>query len=279
MKKLIAELYNSQAGKPVLVIGGGPNAPIDLTQVPGWQDMYTISANAHGFKMPGAKPSLIVCKDHYVKLPLKMRKKEKTYMEPLLRQYGVPIASKQHWADYRMAAWRAHGGNSGMLAIGVGVCIGGWPVIAVGIDGFQGATYFHDPNMDNVSRGHPLDYWNRRLTLFRKPLSRSIVRAVSGPVARVFGNYKAGEQYPPFRAAEAFAHYAETPTYLATTTRAFQDPGDRETTIPKGYTFAVTSTEYEKYVLLGCVTAASPPPPPGEGTMLRRRREMGLVGR
>jgi hypothetical protein len=274
-KKLIAELHNSQAGKPILVIGGGPSVLEDLPHIPGWQDMYIISANAHGFKVPGAKPSLIVCKDHYVKLPLRMRTKEKTYMEPLLRQYGVPIASKQHWADYRMAAWRAHGGNSGMLALAVAVCLGGWPVISTGIDGFQGATYFHDPSTDNVSRGHPVDYWNRRFTTFRTPLARSIIRARSGPVARAFGTYRANETYPPFRPCEAFAPYADTPTYLARTTRHFQDPGDRETTIPKDYVFPVTSTEFDKYLRLGLVVAASPPPAPGEGADLRRRKEAG----
>lgn len=278
-KELIAKLYNSQAGKPILVIGGGPSVPRDLPQIPGWQDMYTISANGHAFKIEGAKPSLIVCKDHYIKLPLRMRKKEKTYMEPILRQYGVPIASRQHWADYRIAEWRAHGGNSGMLSIAVAVCLGGWPVIVVGIDGFQGATYFHDEKVENVSQGHPMDYWVRRLTSFRTPLARSIVRAVSGPVARVFGTFKPDEVYPPFKPCEAFTHYAQMPTYLARTRKAFQDPGDRETTIPKDYVFPVSSQEYEKYQRLGMVDPASPPPARGEADSMRRRRELGFFSR
>jgi hypothetical protein len=241
--------------------------------------MYTISANAHGFKLPGAKPSLIFCKDHYVKLPLKMRGKEKTYMEPLMRQHGVPIASRQHWADYRLSEWRVHGGNSGFYAIAVGICLGGWPVIAVGIDGFQGGTYFHAPDQDNVSRGHPLDYWKRRLMTFRNPIRHSQVRAVSGPVAMVFGHYRANEVLPPFKEPEAFAHYAQMPTYLARTTRHFQDPGDRETTIPKDYVIPMSSTEFERYQRLGLVVAEGRQPRPGEGAELRRRREGGFFAR
>lgn len=278
-KQIISALHLKHRGEPILVIGGGPNAPRDVEKIPGWQDMVTISANAHGFKLAGARPQYIFCKDHYVKVPLRMRTKQKTWMEPLMRQYGVPIISRQHWADFRLSEWRVHGGNSGFYAIAVALCMGAWPAIAVGIDGFQDGTYFHDPKVDNVSLGHPLDYWKRRLTSFRNPIRTSRVRAVSGPVAAVFGTYRANEVHPPYIEPEAFAHYAKMPTYLARTLRNFQDPGDRETTIPKDYVVAMSSQEFERYQRLGLVKPEGPAPAHGEGAALRRMRETGFFAR
>lgn len=257
--KLASVLANTLAGKPALVIGGGPSVATDLPRIPGWQEMYQISANDHGFRVEGARPQLIVCKDHSMKIPLARRNREpKRYMEPILREYGVPIASRQHWADYRMAAWRANGGNSGMLAISVAVMMGAAPVIVVGIDCYQGATYFHAAAEDNVSLGRPLSYWERRLTSFRDKLKGSYVRALSGPVARTFGTYHPGEQ-ASYHMPDVFKRYRLMETHVGLVRRSFQDPMDREATVEKGRLVALTADEFQKYQRLGLVDAAPPP--------------------
>lgn len=262
LKRLVADLYNSQAGKPVLVIGGGPSAPRDLENIPGNESMFTISANGHAFKIPDRRVDLIMCKDHTEHPPLKMRPKDPRLlplMEPKLRPYGVPIVTRHYWADYRMGPWPVNGGNSGMYAIALGVFLGGWPVIVTGVDCFQQGTYFHSLSEDNVSNGKMAGYWLRRLTSLMQQMRGCQIRALSGLAARAFGRYRPGEALPPYRAAEVFKKYAGMQTVHVRAKRSFLTPFDARVEIPAGVTIAVDQVEGAKYVRLGLAEAVPDP--------------------
>ena len=249
--RLVSALYNSQRGKPVLVIGGGPSALTDLEHIPGWQEMFTISANGHAFKLPGCTPDLIFCKDHTRVLPMKVRRTAPTtYMEPEMRAFGVPIASMQYWADYRLAPWPMRG-NSGMFAIALAVFMGATPAIVTGIDCFQGATYFHSPAEDNVSLNLPAVHWNARLSRLAHCFQGAPVRAVSGLAAQTFRRYDPAATYTPGATPLAMVAAAKAETYLVRINRELQDSFEKRATIPKGFIIPCVENDAKRYVNLG----------------------------
>lgn len=250
--KLISALYNSQRGKPVLVIGGGPSAPADLEKIPGWQDMFTISANGHAFKLPGCKPSLIMCKDHTRVLPMRLRRSTPvSYMEPEMRAFGVPIASRQYWADYRIAPWSLTG-NSGMFAMALGVFLGGSPTIVVGIDCFQNGTYFHAPDEENVSNGLRPAHWQQRMRRFAHYFQGAPVRALSGVMAETFRRYDpAAVISDTWQTPIAMVAAARAQTQLIRIKRPLQDSFEKRATIPEGFVVPCLETEATRYVNLG----------------------------
>lgn len=242
LKYLISALYGANAGKPALVIGGGPSALQDLERVPGWQAMLQISANGHGFKLPGAKPSFIFTKDdtEYLPRPRKSNVRVRP-MEPQMRVFDTPLISIQYWADYRCAEWKFQG-NSGQHALAAAALMGSMPVIGVGFDCFQGQTYFHSDG-PNVSRGHPPDYWQQRFRKFRERFrGPANIRGVSGVLVEMFGKFKPSEDFSCAVIPPIFDFYRRCPTHRVRTTRAYRDPG-KTTQVPADYVLPVTAAE------------------------------------
>ncbi len=242
LKRLVSALYGTNLGKPCIVIGGGPSALDDLAKIPGWQDMLQISANGHGFKVPGASPSYIFTKDD-AECPPRPRKPGAgpfPPMEPQMRVHGVPIISIQYWADYRCAAWPFQG-NSGQHALAVGALMGSAPTIGVGFDCFQGRTYFHSDG-PNVSGGKKPGYWQYRYSRFRDRFRGGVsIRGVSGQLVDTFGRYDPAERIvgavPP-----VLKLYADLPTVHVRARKEYRDPG-KTTAIPKGYVYPVSAAE------------------------------------
>lgn len=239
-----------------MVIGGGPSALTDLDQVPGWQSMLQISANGHGFKVPGATPTYIFTKDN-AECPPRPRKRDAgpfPLMEPQMRVFGVPIISLQYWGDYRCLDWPFQG-NSGQHALAVAALMGSTPVIGVGFDCFQGPTYFHS-NADNVSKGKKIGYWQERYRRYAQRFrGGQYIRGVSGLLVEVFGRYNPAETFAGDGIPVVMRRYAAMPTVRVRTLRSFQDPG-KATEIPAGYVMASSRGEAARLSALGLAVPA-----------------------
>jgi hypothetical protein len=240
---LVAELYGKHRGIPILVVGGGPSAPDELAAIgrERVKAMIVISANSHAWQL-GLRPDYTFCKDH-------LHTETKQPMEVLVRAGGAPVVSMQYWADYRCARWPIQG-NSGQHAIALAAMMGGAPIIPIGIDCFQGATYFHTPNVRNVSLGRPAGYWKSRMQRLEGRLIGAMIRPVSGPLGDVFPRYK------PFEDVKAsiptiFDLYADCPTMYVKATRRFVLPQDPRAEIPPGFVMPVTPLEHALFTRQG----------------------------
>jgi hypothetical protein len=246
VSRLVGALYRSREGRPAIVVGGGPSAPAQLAGLPASlraQAVY-VGANAHAFGL-GINPDFIVCKDH-------RHTETKQLMEEALRPFGVPLVSRQHWADYRLTQWPLQG-NSGMMALGLAVMMGCRPVIPVGFDCYQGATYFHDPGAKNVSLGLLDSQWISRYRRLSGRMEMAPIRAVGGPLARVFPHFDPAEGYCRPHMPIGFTRYESMPETLV---RVLSDTPARHepsVTIPAGTIFAVDDVELRGYLATGCV--------------------------
>jgi|GEM_PF-3652270 len=166
--KLLSDLAGLYTGKPILVIGGGPSAAHDLQRIPRDLPACVISANGHGFKQTRFKVDYVVSVDFFFgSTGIPMR-------EYLAKATGKELVhiNRWSWADYRVPEFTFNG-DSGQTAVAVAVMLGGFPVIAVGLDGYGGARrYFwetapdlewakrrvhHNPNKQSQLR-HILDF-------------------------------------------------------------------------------------------------------------------------
>lgn len=182
---LVYDLALRHAGRPVVVMGGGPSLPAQLSNCP--SDAIYISANQHGVMLRSA--------DYVVALD---------DLEQVLRPFGLPIVGRRLWCDYRFPEWGndADSGQAGML---LGSIVGGYPVILTGMDCFQGGTYFHDPEAhssgNRATLEWHLDRWRKAATRVAAP-----VRSCGGPTATIF---------PPWDPSEVFDDYVPAPGQLA----------------------------------------------------------------
>lgn len=142
MSRLVTDLLDRWADRPILVIGGGPSVNADLPRLVevGVKPACVISANAHGAKQQFFPVDVGVNVDkrhNLLHVPMEQHMRE-----------GLPgaiIVNKHSWADYRLPDWRFVG-NSGLTAIALACVLGGNPVICTGIDFWHGGRqYFHTP--------------------------------------------------------------------------------------------------------------------------------------
>jgi hypothetical protein len=181
--RLFRELVRSHSGAAI-VIGGGPSAPSDFAIASAaYPDAIHISANQHGFMLPGARCKYAVHVDAI----------HQHYQQPMhvvLRRPGVELIGKFDFDDYMLVDWR-YGGDSGMMALIVAQMLGAAPVLPCGFDRWAGKKpggvldfYFHDmggrhwpgpPSAPNLKRhvemagtktiraisGKMLDFWPR----------------------------------------------------------------------------------------------------------------------
>jgi hypothetical protein len=204
MQELISALFDRWAGKPILVIGGGPSALPDLFRLDQNDNIAAVlSANQHGCHQTRFKVDLLVNVD-------KIHVELKCPMENVLRPYGIPIANRHSWPDYRLADW-SFSANSGITAIAVAVALGGCPVIVTGVDMWtSGRKYFHDADIVSAfcakkpvpmkRRGGNQDIQTRsamrRLAGLSEFARGAHIRPMSGPMCGVFPRYDRAETLP-----------------------------------------------------------------------------------
>jgi hypothetical protein len=238
------------------VIGGGPSAPAELASIKVKMQPVVISANEHAFKA-GVTADYIFCKDHICVTPgYRRRGFQRQYMEPKLREYGVPIITAQYWGDYRAPGWPINNANSGMMALAVATLMGCRPIIGVGFDCFQGPTYFHDPDNDNVSNRRPMSYWNGRFKNLKESLDRTPAIRGFQPsvVAHHFGRFRHDEEFTGEPTVPAILRrYVKMPTMWFRARRDIQDTRDKTATIPTDYIFPSDVNEGGRLHKLGLV--------------------------
>lgn len=191
MSALVNDLLDRWAGKPILVIGGGPSVNEDLPRLNacGVKPAAVISANAHGAKQSFFPVDIGVNVD---KIHNILRVPMEKHMRDALP--GALIVNRHSWADYRLPDWR-FAGNSGLTAIAVACLLGGNPVIATGMDFWHGTQrYFHS----NEPCGRERKTQPRAAVVKRdrdriQPLMEFVrgvpVRPMSGPLCAFFKTY------------------------------------------------------------------------------------------
>jgi hypothetical protein len=246
-QQLISALFDRWAGKPILVIGGGPSVNKDL------QEKYlpitpacVISANDHGMKQTRFPVDLLVNCD---KIHCLLR----TPMEKILKPYNVPIVSRHAWANYRLCDWVLQG-NTGMTAIAVAAALGGSPVIVTGIDMWKGGrVYFHGappaPAAQCKSRRRVSGGVSRRDKEKVLPLKRfcagARIRPISGPLTEWFPQYDPAETVKPSTpVGYRLKLENELDEVQCEVVRAF--PFSSHDWVRPGQRLALSSFEYEK---------------------------------
>lgn len=132
-------LIHAHLGRPAVVIGGGPSRLAAMPQTP--LDAIFISVNAHGCRHFAAAPDPVRRVSYAVACDK---------LELQLRPYGVPIVGRHMYADYRILASIAT--SSGMTAAYVARLMGCAPIILVGMDCYEGATYADDPTAKSTGK-------------------------------------------------------------------------------------------------------------------------------
>jgi hypothetical protein len=172
----IAAMKNSHAGRPGVVMGGGPSLEADLRQIP--KDAILIAVNHHAF-------DYIVCADYTVFLDDITRF---TVPQEDIRLLGGVLVSRQQESDVDLtgADWW-HGTFSSHLATWLAGWMGCDPVLLAGMDCYQGErSEDADPrdNAYNTPLEEHLAGWREAFTKCPHP---ERIKALSGPLVKIFG--------------------------------------------------------------------------------------------
>ena len=224
------------------MVGGGPSAPAQLLEVSHLRSPIVVSANGHAAKL-GLSIDYIFCKDH-------VHTETKALMEDTLRPLGAPIVGRHYWMDYRAPFWPVQG-NSGMMAIALGVLLGGTPVVPIGFDSYQNGTYFHDPKAPNVSLGRFAGHWQSRYQRLALRLTGGAVRSVGGMLTAAFPRYSADERFGAPLMPPALRIYEDMKPVRVEATAPFQTRQDPRVTVPFGTRFVMSEAEALQHVRLG----------------------------
>lgn len=200
MKRTLRDLIHAHAGRPAIVMGGGPSLPwafvpfFNTLGLPA--DAVLISANAHGCRLADhgfcRRPDYIVCVDN---------------IEAQLRPWGVPIIARREWADVVMFQKPVHG--SGRVAAFVAWVLGCSPIILAGMDVYTGGVYYDDPDAFSPDSSIGMHTQIERWAQFNRLGINHRIRVLPGsPLAGVFPAYQPGE-VPPLDPIEmVIAHTA-----------------------------------------------------------------------
>jgi hypothetical protein len=201
-----------------------------------------ISANQHGYMQTRFPVTLAVCCD-------KKHCKERVPMGPFLRQWtdkmGGAIVSRWSFADYRLGDWRFVG-NSGLTAVAVAAALGCNPIIATGLDFWAtGREYFHEPTAQRSKRAPAATalavHQRKKVGSLEQFTNGANIRALSGPMAAVFGRYDPLRKLPAHKPiAYRRAHFGEADC-------GFQAPAGfrlaNQDLVPAGHYLALTADE------------------------------------
>lgn len=162
-------------------MGGGLSLPSDYGLIRDhFPDALRISANAHGARLT-ACDYLVVIDD--------------LYRDVREAQIDTPIISQRSWADYRLVE-HPYLVDSGAIATWIAWNLGACPILLCGIGCYQDGTYHHDPDAPSRGRDIELEEHLKNWRRIRGELPDGApIRAVSGPVAQVFGAYRPDEDF------------------------------------------------------------------------------------
>jgi hypothetical protein len=169
---------------PAAVLGGGPSLPSDLRRLP--SGTILISVNNHALHF--CKPDFLVFMD----IPNREQFPE---LADAIETFDGLLVSQTPLSDIRIQGevdyW--NGGFTSALATWFAEYIGCDPILLCGMDCYQGEVKychprpdFYHPAMDAPLEDH-LNAWRPALDNLRHP---ERVRAVSGPLADIFGLYR-----------------------------------------------------------------------------------------
>lgn len=225
MAQLFSALCDGRyAGRPILVIGGGPSAKADLLKIPLDYPACVISANEHGFKQDRFKVDFIVSVDWLYggsKIP----------MSDFLRQFGTPTINRWSWAHYRIPEF-SFCGDSGLTAIVVATMLGGHPVIPLGMDRYLGDRRYFWQDVPEHGWGNRRAHGNvdhiRQTTEQCVDFTRdSQVRMFDGPMRAYWPALDMLEHLPKYVPCGAPQCTLEGKTYRIASEPIFIHPTDR----------------------------------------------------
>lgn len=166
--------------RPAAVLGGGPSLPKDLARLP--KDCVLISVNDHAFHH--CAPDVLVFQDKLIWAPA---------VQEVLKTFNGVVVSPQPESHVELPKGWWDGNQSSCLATWYACWMDYDPVILCGMDCYQGdIKYFHDYE-DKPHFHYPLDHhirpWVEEAHDMLPYPER--VRAMSGPLIGVFGEYEA----------------------------------------------------------------------------------------
>ena len=181
----VDELFEKYKGRPAAVLGGGPSLPEDLKRLP--DDCLLIAVNDHALHF--CEPDYLVFMD----IPDPDKLPELYYA---LHTYeGIKVSPQMDLTDVNVRTVKYwDGGFTSTFATWFGLYLGCDPLLLCGMDCYQGEVkYCHPrPNFHHPVFDFPLENHLRAWRLCFKHLERaSSIRAVSGPLVQVFGQYDA----------------------------------------------------------------------------------------
>ncbi len=192
MTKLVkmSQLKDSNLGRPLVVLGGGPSLPEDCARL-GWSpsggriDSLLIAVNYHALRLPNCSPDFMVFNDDPESDP--------RLLEAVKSFHGVLVSQDQRYSDveFDVPVWTGH--YSSNTAAWLALWMGADPVILCGHDLYQGErVYFHDYSHDAPCFHYPLeDHLRPWVEEGRHRLPHvERLRAMSGPLTKIFGVYE-----------------------------------------------------------------------------------------
>jgi hypothetical protein len=181
MTEKMSDYRDRFMGRPAAVLGGGPSLPDDLKRLP--PGCLLIAVNYHAQYL--VKPDFMVYNDHLESLDQQTR-------QAILEGDVIRVSSNPDSdIKFDMDVWT--GFYSSNTATWFALWMGCDPVILCGMDLYQGErAYFHeyeDQPQFHQPLEHHLQPWIEDAKNMLPGWQR--VRAMSGPLIDIFGQYKA----------------------------------------------------------------------------------------
>ncbi len=178
MKAKMSEYRDRYKGRPAAVLGGGPSLPADMQKLP--PGCLLIAVNYHAFHF--CQPDFVVYND---------QPEEHPEMLEIVRAAKAIRVSSDPTSDivFDVDVWT--GFYSSNTAAWFALWMGCDPVILCGMDCYQGEqVYCHPTDRDVPTYHYPLEHHLRPWIEDGRNL-RGVerLRAVSGPLVGVFGQY------------------------------------------------------------------------------------------
>lgn len=185
----LADLVHRHMGVPAIVIGGGPSAPQQFAQA--LYDLpngsVRLSANQHGCLLTRCDYAVSV--DGHIN---EVRFKRQDGTEYGIHDFGVPIIGTKAWADYRI--FNQVLPSSGVMAAWLAWIMGCAPIVLIGINLYEGETYFHDAKAE--STGHRLtpEQHLERWAKLKLIAEGAAFRAMGGRLLELFPRFRRAER-------------------------------------------------------------------------------------
>ncbi len=177
-RRLMSQYKDLFSGRPAAVLGGGPSLPADMQRLP--PGCVLIAVNHHARLL--CRPDFMVYNDH---------PDDFSGLQAALEDKGVIRVSPEPTShiEFDVDVWT--GFYSSNTATWFAIWLGCDPVILCGMDCYQGEQkYFHEyedgPHL-HQEQDHYIRPWIEEARA--RLLHPERVRAMSGPLVKVFGQY------------------------------------------------------------------------------------------